>query len=403
MRFIFLLFALITANTSIAQDWYQIEVILFEHRDNNSDKQDQEHWPRDLDLGWPSPILELEPAVKRPEPVALIPAFEELVFEQRSMNNDSYALRVREPYAMLWHKAWRAPLQDEQLAPWILVQASEQLGDHHRLEGAIRIHLSRYLHLSTDLWLTEVSGNAVLEEETLKETTVELTEIAEQASLSLENSTESTSINSEFDWSQLPEPKNVRWGCNYIRERWPEDARLLPEDFYEAPAPADWYYPFGCRIPSESIDHELPYSVSMPTSDRDPETELKSYYPELFINREPETEYLDVDGDGLNTATLPADTDAAHQARLTGTITDGETTYPVETMQEKLLAPAPKLKYPVKEIIHIKGKRRMRSGEFHYIDHPRIGVLALIKPVEKPELELEPETSSETGIETPAE
>jgi len=37
----------------------------------------------------------------------------------------------------------------------------------------------------------------------------------------------------------------------------------------------------------------------------------------------------------------------------------------------------------------------MRSGEFHYIDHPKIGILALIHPVEKPELVLE-QTAEET-------
>jgi len=34
------------------------------------------------------------------------------------------------------------------------------------------------------------------------------------------------------------------------------------------------------------------------------------------------------------------------------------------------------------EMIHIVEHRRMRSRELHHLDHPRLGVLAIIKPVE---------------------
>jgi len=408
----------LTANSAVAQDWFEIEVIIFEHKNVQDnplyDSEDAEHWPRDLDLTWPFPLLELESAVKRIEPVEILPPFEELVFDQRRMNNDSYALRVREPYELLWHKAWRAPLLPEGQAPWILVQASDELGNHHRLEGAIRIHLSRYLHLSTNLWLTEVSGEPVIEgvntEDALTDNTrdsannLPVDSINEALEPTLNSVLEEVEVRSEFDWSQLPELDSVRWGCNYVRELWPEDNRLLPADYYDNPAPADWYYPFGCRTPSEHIERDIPYFVNIPTSDRYPEAELELYYPELFIKQTPLETDLPLlgnnDFEGEESASSTAFS-IDHSALDTRALLDNiEVAFfnedgSYEGAEAELIPPAPKVHYLVKEIIHIKGKRRMRSGEFHYIDHPKIGILALIHPVEKPELVLE-QTAEET-------
>lgn len=51
----------------------------------------------------------------------------------------------------------------------------------------------------------------------------------------------------------------------------------------------------------------------------------------------------------------------------------------------------------IRQMIPMQQSRRMRSGELHYIDHPRLGVLAIITPVEAPVMELEdaPEQSGE--------
>ena len=410
MRFLpFLTFFL--ANLASAQDWFEIEVIIFEHKDGADLSENAENWPRDLDLNWPTPILELEPAVERPEPREILPPYEELVFAQRRMNNDSYALRTRQSYDLLWHKAWRAPLLPQEKAPWILVQASDQLADHYRLEGAVRIHLSRYLHLHTNLWLTEVSGPAIIETALANEV-AEGPDQEEQLQVP-EPLIEETAEGTEFDWSQLPEPPIVRWGCNYVRELWPEEDRLIPADYYENPAPADWYHPFGCKVLSELIEQDIPYFVNIPPSDRYSQTELKLYYPELFVESGPETELQDalelfgeephMDGNNLGDADLIASKEPGKEG-----LTEAEQpVFPVDAQllndlfthadgsfagaTPGLIPPEPKVHYPVKEIIHITGKRRMRSGEFHYIDHPKIGILAIIHPVEQPELVLEPE------------
>lgn len=415
MRFILVLISiLLITGPAHAQDWFEIEVIIFEHQGSQLDAENAERWPRDLDLAWPSPLLELEPAVERTEPPEIFPPFEELKFDQRRLNNASYALRVREPYELLWHKAWRAPLLDEGLAPWILVQAGEQLGEHYRLEGAIRIHLSRYLHLSTNLWLTDTSGGPVFEEASTTTDSVVKPGKQQQAKNQkgaadnplLSSLLKEGEEQSEFDWSQLPTVQPVRWGCNHVRERWPEDSRLLPEDYFDDPAPADWYYPFGCQVPSELIEQDLPYGVALPTSQESTDAELQLYYPEMFMQPESvipsnsETLPLgDLTRDGLAVATISEDSDAPeHLGAIilnTESLLNEDDSFGDFNLNQgfepELIPPKPRVHYPIKEIIHIVNKRRMRSTEFHYLDHPRIGVLAIIHPVEKPKLVLEPE------------
>ena len=67
---------------------------------------------------------------------------------------------------------------------------------------------------------------------------------------------------------------------------------------------------------------------------------------------------------------------------------------------------ATSLEYGVPEI-RLRQKRRMRSNEQHYFDHPRFGVIALITPYEPvevaPEIEAAPETDIPADIPAPAQ
>ncbi len=151
MRYLLILFSLLIATPMLAQDSYEIEVLIFEHQSNNfSNASDPERWPANVELFWPTPLLDLSSAKDRNSAsiVELSPA-------AKRLDNESYAMRVTDGYRLLWHKAWRMPVLPEERSPWILVQAGEEIGEHYRLEGAIRVHLSRFLHIDSNLWLTE--------------------------------------------------------------------------------------------------------------------------------------------------------------------------------------------------------------------------------------------------------
>jgi hypothetical protein len=61
---------------------------------------------------------------------------------------------------------------------------------------------------------------------------------------------------------------------------------------------------------------------------------------------------------------------------------------------------ATSLEYGVPEI-RLRQRRRMRSKELHYFDHPRFGVIALITPYEA--VEVPPETDIPANIPAPAQ
>ncbi len=373
MRAFWFFFMALVAPVAATQDWFEIEIIIFEHLGVEKHRGTAETWPHDLSLFWPDPLVELEPAVDREEQPEIIPPFEELPSAVRRMNGDAYALRNQSAYRLLWHKAWRAPLLPEATAPWILVQAGDQFGEHFRLEGAVRVHLSRYLHLHTNLWLTDMRGDQMEND---------LYVPAEE-----EPAIRGSSIVSPsgFDWSQLPKPHIWRWGCNFVREHWPEDDRLRPADYHEDPAPANWYYPFGCPIPSESIDQDMPLSVALPPRSADRRGGLHLRYPELIGINDQEA--------GASEPESVPDPDQAHRQDIGGRSVDAERMGGIaETQIEDPDFEIPawvypeKTRYDIDTITHIQNRRRMRSREHHYVDHPRIGILALIHPLEKPEL-----------------
>ena len=44
------------------------------------------------------------------------------------------------------------------------------------------------------------------------------------------------------------------------------------------------------------------------------------------------------------------------------------------------------LQYGINRVFHMEQSREMRSTEFHYIDHPAMGIVILVEPIEVPPL-----------------
>jgi hypothetical protein len=61
-------------------------------------------------------------------------------------------------YRTLFHQTWVQPVVDQASALPVIVDRSGDTGEWPRLQGSIKIYLSRYLHLETNLWLN-TAGN----------------------------------------------------------------------------------------------------------------------------------------------------------------------------------------------------------------------------------------------------
>ncbi|MEH6582864.1 MAG: CsiV family protein [Halioglobus sp.] len=205
-----------------------------------------------------NPALEPAPLPLTPTPFTTLPG-SAMEFRGKA----AYMQRTGR-YQIMFHEAWVQPFKPENSALPIVVDRSGDTHDWPRLQGSVKLHLSRYLHIETNLWLN-TTGN------------------------------------------------------------------YLPEFWHGTPAPLG---PQSLFIEYPEVIAEIPVA-------------LPSDLPSVEI--EEETPDLDWPDD-------------------------------IEVKESQP-------KYPWRHAITLQQKRRMRSGEVHYIDHPMLGVVVLITPMSEEELE----------------
>jgi hypothetical protein len=134
--------------------WYNVEIVIFKRLDQSS--QSQELWRTDLTLTYPHFYEYLR------APNA------EAKSQLSALENDTYVLRRyrdalarSENFKILTHMAWSQQMANEAESPAIIISGGEEIGNHRELEGYIKIHIARFLHVTSNLWLTDTSANTV--------------------------------------------------------------------------------------------------------------------------------------------------------------------------------------------------------------------------------------------------
>ena len=61
-------------------------------------------------------------------------------------------------YKTLFHETWVQPVRDERSALPLIIDRSGDTGEWPRLQGSVKLHISRFLHLNTNLWLNTPGG-----------------------------------------------------------------------------------------------------------------------------------------------------------------------------------------------------------------------------------------------------
>ena len=88
-------------------------------------------------------------------------AYRALTEQDRVLDKIARSLERSGRYRVLLHQAWRQPMPEEREAQAILIQAGERSGATYEIEGTLRFHLSRFLHVRTDLWFTDFASQAI--------------------------------------------------------------------------------------------------------------------------------------------------------------------------------------------------------------------------------------------------
>ncbi|SDZ79283.1 CsiV family protein [Microbulbifer marinus] len=128
---------------------FEIEMIVFERPQGMA--QARETWPAAPRMQYPNRWVDFDTA--KGEALFLSPVATKL-------DNKVAALR-RGGDRVLFHKAWQQVLQQKRNSPAILISGGDSFSGHQRLEGSVTVSVSRYLHLSTDLWLSEFGPQQV--------------------------------------------------------------------------------------------------------------------------------------------------------------------------------------------------------------------------------------------------
>jgi len=214
------------------------------------------------------PVEPNEPVVDELPQLPLKPTpFIALPSSERTFHGKAAYMQRSGRYRTLFHQAWYQPVASETQALPLVIDRSGDTGEWSRLQGSVKIHLSRYLHIETNLWLNT-------------------------------------------------------------------DGHYLPGE-WRMPAP-----PLG---PPSLIIEELP----------PPEWALDAEQPETPDEEEAWDEWPE------NSALDP-------------------NAVPEEVGPQ----------YPYRHAVLLQQKRRMRSIEVHYIDHPLMGVVITFTPVTEEELEV---------------
>jgi len=124
--------------------WYNVEVLIFKRLGKEADNS--EYWPQDLTLQYPEKYRYISKTLSN---------------KLHQLGGHSYSLNKSESYKVLFHKAWPQQMWDQKRSEALIIRGGENHGTHRELEGSIKIHIGRYLHLATDLWLSDYSGRNV--------------------------------------------------------------------------------------------------------------------------------------------------------------------------------------------------------------------------------------------------
>lgn len=139
---------------------YRIEVLVFERQYRNDSPLD-EKWPRNISLSYPETTQYLydsdqsdgSTVANESDHFQFLPGPELKLDRHRRAVEKDYRLRT------LFHKAWKQPLGPTQSAPALIIRGGDAYGEHYELEGFITLGVSRYVHVDTDLWLSEFLPN----------------------------------------------------------------------------------------------------------------------------------------------------------------------------------------------------------------------------------------------------
>lgn len=164
----------LAVSSSSPERWYRVELLIYKQKP--APGAIEEVWPHEILLSYPANWVELksqEEYIANPHPHPVVSSwlsriktspYTPFVLQSESAKDLSRTAKQIERFedGVLFHGVWWQPFiqNDVREAPAILIKAGKKYGGHAELEGSVSFKLSRYLHISTNLWLSEFAAPA---------------------------------------------------------------------------------------------------------------------------------------------------------------------------------------------------------------------------------------------------
>jgi len=187
ITFAFMLLFLANTNAAVYQEeirYYDIEILLFENIKPNP--TNTETWPSSLEFEVPEDSLFIGSPYPGQIPAEYNPrfTFKPIKTSTYQLQEEDKRLTEHDNYRVLYHRSWRQPGMDKEKAISVKIQRdiprlslpvsateddtttspeifeynriiNERLPKTNNLQGLIKITLSRYLHIQTDIQYTQ--------------------------------------------------------------------------------------------------------------------------------------------------------------------------------------------------------------------------------------------------------
>lgn len=134
--------------TLFARSWYQVNMVVFENR-QAATTDEILNQPADMRFEAPANAVVIDAI----EEGGNSQGFQRTSIIDQEFNGVVASLQRSSAYRVLLVKSWRQPGLDRNNAIPVILQGGQHYGQHAQLEGSVKLVLSRYLHLETDLWL----------------------------------------------------------------------------------------------------------------------------------------------------------------------------------------------------------------------------------------------------------
>ena len=116
-----------------ADQWYHVELIVFEQLDTITDEQ----WPQMTEFSETELLPDMKTSLIQPATI-------------ETLNNAASRLSRSSRYRVHYHNAWQQPVMTKRSAQSVKVHSDDDL-----IEGNIRLYKATYLHAALDLWLKQ--------------------------------------------------------------------------------------------------------------------------------------------------------------------------------------------------------------------------------------------------------